>query len=334
MPQQLIIILFFLMNLLIAGYSFFSDYKGYATGSMRDQGSKGISRSFFKDVKYYSLDNEAPGLDLIAEELFLVDGNKQITFFSPKGISYGANGSELNFSGELGRYTEVDKKLILSESAHLFTSNADLKCKNATYLANEDLATCKGEVRSKSTSSRTGDKLNVEADFLKSNMKTQYTVYEGNVKGEVRRKKRYESPIDFEADKAQVDLEKSVINLNDNVKLKQMGVTATSRHGEIYLENYNKKLKYFLLYDDVVVKEKVVVQEANGPREYLRRALSEKLEGITSEEVLILTGYPKVYQMDDVIRGNRIILRRDSELIEVEDANTQFFMNGKDGKKQ
>ena len=75
------------------------------------------------------------------------------------------------------------------------------------------------------------------------------------------------------------------------------------------------------------VEEKVTVQERDGQKEFIRKALSERLEGVTSEEILVLTGYPKVYQMKDVIRGNRIILRRDSELVEVEDANSVFYFN-------
>lgn len=334
MQQYIVIFLFFFLNILIAGYSYFSDYEIFNQGNNRDNGAKNISRSFFKQVKYYSMSNASPSLDLVAKELFLVDGNSEITFFSPTGVSYGADGMELNFSGKLGRYTDVDKKLTLSQGAHLYTASSDLKCVSAVYLVDQEVAICEERVESKSTSARTGDKLSVNADYLKSHLSTQMTTYEGHVKGKVRRKRRYENPIDFESDKAQIDLQKSVVNLNNNVKLKQMGVTATARQGEIYLENYNKKLKYFLLYDDVVVKEKVVVQQPEGPREFVRRALSERLEGITSEEVLILTGYPKVYQMDDVIRGNRIILRRDSELIEVEDANTQFFMKNREGKQK
>lgn len=45
-----------------------------------------------------------------------------------------------------------------------------------------------------------------------------------------------------------------------------------------------------------------------------------------SENKIILTGYPKVYQLKDVIKGNRIILREDNEVVEVDDANTNFIL--------
>ena len=334
MEQRLLIFFFFSLNLAIAGYSFFADFDGFDKGKGQLGKEKKKARSFFKKIKYYSLSDAIPQLDLVADELILVDGNSEITFFSPVGVSYGTDGRELKFSGKLGRYTQKDQLLTISKGAHLYNESTDLKCVNATYLAANETAICEEDVVSKSVSPRTGDKLDVNADYLKSELNKQITTYKGNVKGKVTRKRKYEYPINFKADQAQVNLVSSIVNLNDNVSLKQQGVTATSRRGEIYLENYNKKLKYFVLSDDVVVREKVIVQEPEGPREFLRRALSERLEGVTSEEILVLTGYPKVYQMDDVIRGNRIILRRDSELVEVEDANTLFYMNNKDGNKK
>lgn len=334
MGQRVTIFLFFSFNILVAGYSLFTNFEGHKKDKASYTEEKRKSRSFFKKIKYYSLSNAIPQLDLVADELILVDGNSEITFFSPEGTSYGANGQELKFSGKLGRYTQKNQKLTISKSAHLHNDSTDIKCENATYMVAKETALCEKDVVSKSVSTKTGDRLNVKADYLRSELSKQITTYKGRVEGLVTRKRSYEDPINFKADQARVNLVDSIVNLNDNVSLKQQGVSATSRKGEIYLENYNKKLKYFVLSDDVVVKEIVVVQEPGGPREFLRRALSERLEGITSEEVLVLTGYPKVYQMDDIIRGNKVILRRDSELVEVEDANTLFYMNNRDGKKK
>ena len=71
-------------------------------------------------------------------------------------------------------------------------------------------------------------------------------------------------------------------------------LTAKSLKGQIFLENYNKKLKYFVLSDDVVVNEKVML----GRELMERRALAEKLEGFMSKNLLIL-GNPRVIQQDD-----------------------------------
>ena len=62
---------------------------------------------------------------------------------------------------------------------------------------------------------------------------------------------------------------------------------------------------------------------------FVRKAYSERLEGYITEEKIILQGSPKVFQRDDVIRGNTITLRRNNESIEVDDANTKFNLRSK-----
>jgi len=83
-----------------------------------------------------------------------------------------------------------------------------------------------------------------------------------------------------------------------------------------------------VLYDDVKVVERVETERAT----FERKAFSEKLEGISSEEMVILTGYPKVYQLDDFIKGNKIILRENNEVVEVDDANYKRVL-GKEGSE-
>ena len=59
-------------------------------------------------------------------------------------------------------------------------------------------------------------------------------------------------------------------------------------------------------------------------KRFIRRAFSEKLEGLARDNKLILTGYPKVFQLNDIIKGNVITLRGNNEVVEVDDANTHF----------
>lgn len=325
MKQRVVIFLFFFLNVSIAGLSLFYDFK-FEIENNTGEKSEEISESFFKTIHYFSMNAENPTVDLTASELIINEDSKDLTFFDPKGISFGADGLKVNFDSQLGSFKNKQEKLELRKEAHLYTDEMDLKCEKALFFVDQNKAQCFENVQTNSKSKKTGDELKVFSDEMEAYPDRELTTYSGSVVGEVKRKRKYEHPINFKSDIARIDLTQSIVNLNKNVWLKQMGVSATSQRGEIYLENYNKKLKYFVLYDDVNVKEKVVTQGPDGDKEFIRRALSEKLEGITSDEMLVLTGYPKVYQLDDVIRGNRIILRRDSELVEVEDANTLFFL--------
>ena len=71
------------------------------------------------------------------------------------------------------------------------------------------------------------------------------------------------------------------------MELKKELLTSKSLKGEIFLENHNKKLKYFVLYDDIKLTEKI---RSSGGVMIDREAYAQKLEGIASEDKIILTG--------------------------------------------
>ena len=75
--------------------------------------------------------------------------------------------------------------------------------------------------------------------------------------------------------------------------------------------------------DDVLVKESFQLPDGTTID---RKAVSEQLEGIVSEDKYILTGYPKVFQDKDILKGNKIVLRENNEIIEVDNANTSFIL--------
>jgi lipopolysaccharide export system protein LptA len=52
----------------------------------------------------------------------------------------------------------------------------------------------------------------------------------------------------------------------------------------------------------------------------VRRAYSERLEGFGQEQKMILSGAPRVEQGEDVIKGYRITIRQNIDLIEVDDS--------------
>ena len=51
-----------------------------------------------------------------------------------------------------------------------------------------------------------------------------------------------------------------------------------------------------------------------------RKAYAERLEGLGREEKMVLTGAPRVEMGKDVIKGYRITIRENVDLIEVDDA--------------
>ena len=147
--------------------------------------------------------------------------------------------------------------------------------------------------------------------------------YRYNVRGHLDRTRSYEPGIKFTTQVLDFLRLEQKINLGGNVFIERGSTKVQALRGEMFLENYNKRLKYYELFDDVRIEE--LVPTAMGT--LLRKGFAEHLEGHMAEDKLIMTGYPKVYQDKDVIKGNRIIVRPHSAIVEVDDAAGELHLN-------
>jgi lipopolysaccharide export system protein LptA len=95
---------------------------------------------------------------------------------------------------------------------------------------------------------------------------------------------------------------------------------------ELFLENYNKSLKYYSLYDDIRLQERLKLKDGT---EIVRKAFADKIEGYNHERKLVLTGSPRVIQGSDVIKGYKVTLRENLEMVEVDDSASSFTIKKK-----
>jgi lipopolysaccharide export system protein LptA len=278
--------------------------------------------SYLSHVYYYKLENSIPALELYAYELVMQPTRERTSFFSPKGTAYTKDQGHVDYTAQRGVHHENRNELHLWEDVKLESETHLAQASEMSYKINSDELWAKGDVSTESLYGDGPDYVYVEARQMKGRPLGGWAQYTGDVKGKIERQKAYEPPLHFSSDKLNVDLEEDIIEMLGNVSIEKQDLTATSLRGEIFLENYNKKLKYYALYDDVKVVERIrlggIIQE--------RKAFAEKLEGLMSENLVVLTGYPKVFQGQDVIKGNRIVLRENNEVVEVEDANTNFIL--------
>ncbi|MCY4495522.1 MAG: hypothetical protein OXB92_16885, partial [Acidimicrobiaceae bacterium] len=165
-----------------------------------------------------------------------------------------------------------------------------------------------------------GDQIELRGGKALFRLRQEEIQYWEGVSGFVKRERVYQQGLEFRSNKINLKMIPGKILAEGNLWLKRQGLAARGRRGEIYLGGERKKLKYFVIYDDVRIVEKVNLRH----RSFKRRAFCEKLEGLMDQDKMILTGYPKVFQLNDVVKGNRIILRENNEVVEVEDANTRF----------
>ena len=137
--------------------------------------------------------------------------------------------------------------------------------------------------------------------------------------GKVKRRRAYEESLSFKTNKLTFFTRKNLAKLDGRVVLKYRNFEGKAQRGNIFLENYNKDLSYFVLNDDVKVIENFKMKG----KKVTRKAFSEKLEGFPKKSLIILTGYPKSYKADAIV-GNKIILRWNNEVLEIIDANSNL----------
>jgi lipopolysaccharide transport protein LptA len=179
-----------------------------------------------------------------------------------------------------------------------------------------------GSVKTNSFDPKTNDQILINSDYAMYRPHEQFFEYQKNVKGNIQRKRKYEENVSFTTDLLTLSMLRNQVEMKGNVTFKKGNLDASSNQGVVFLENYNKKLKYYSLSDDVRLHETLIM----GSKTVVRKAFSEKLEGLISEKKVILTGLPKVFQENDVIKGNRITIRENIETVEVDDANTNITL--------
>jgi lipopolysaccharide transport protein LptA len=286
-----------------------------------------MDESYFKAVDYYLVDQGKPFLRLESTELTLSKQNTEVVGFNPDGVIYrrdekGVEEDPIYFTSKNSRVFTQNKELYLQQDVEIKVANSNLKSDKVTIFNSGRHLEADGNVRTQSFDPKTNDQILVTSNFALYRPKEQFFEYQRNVKGTIQRSRQYEESVSFTTDMMTLEGLKSEVEMKGNVTLKKGNLDASSNQGTVFLENYNKRLKYYSLSDDVRLQESLLV----GGKPMIRKAFAEKLEGLISEKKIILTGLPKVFQEKDVIKGNRITIRENIETVEVDDANTNITL--------
>lgn len=320
--HTLFILLFIATCLGILVYSYTANFRDSIWDQLQDKSSvKSKVISTFTHAKLYSSQAGKPSLFLDSDILSIDHDQDKVFFQLPVGHSFDRQGEKIFYRGALGHLNINTSELGLEEDVQLNSSKSKISSDKLLYNIKTTDLLGTGNVRGDFYVPKTSDHLIISGDRLESITSTQKGRFIGHVKGKVERQRKYEEGVDFSSNSLDFDVLAGRAILLGEVNLIKENLHATARQGELLLENYNKKLKYFSLFSDVLVKEKVV--DKNG-RVLHRRALSESLEWFVRDGLIVLSENPRVYQETDTIRGNKIILRENNSVIEVDDANSNF----------
>jgi lipopolysaccharide export system protein LptA len=275
-----------------------------------------------KNLDYFHMVEGVPQMSLTASEMRSL-GEQLAEFTSPKGVyNYLQKRKTLRYQADEATYRKKKDLLILTGNVQVNSDEMEYFAEKIKYYFKKDSLLGSGGVTFKGMDLKTQDQLEIHAERMNSNPQMQFTVFNGDVKGSLQRKKKYEGKMTFASQKLQLDGIKSLAHLDGDVKMSRQSYLITAGKADIYLENYNKSLKYFVFNDDVKVTETLRTPTGTS----LRKASAERLEGFGKEQKMVLSGAPKVEHGEDVVKGYRITIRENMDLIEVDDAMSDVQM--------
>lgn len=281
-----------------------------------------------ENLNYFHIKEGIPQMSLAAVKM-RSQGEERAEFTNPKGI-YNSQNKNLNYEANEGTYRKAKDLLVLVGKVRVFSTEAEYLAEKVKYFFKKDLILGSGGVTFKGMDLKTKDQLEIQSETMRARPQDQFSHFKGHVQGSLQRKKKYEGKMTFSSNELQIDGIKSLAHLEGDVNLKRQSYLITAGKGDIYLENFNKSLKYFVFNDDVKVTE--TMQTPQGP--IFRKAFAERLEGFGREQKMVLSGAPKVEHGDDVVKGYRITIRENMDLIEVDDAMSDVQVKREENKKE
>ena len=273
--------------------------------------------TIIKGLSYFNLKRQQPVLSLTAQEMESVD-NDFASFVRPHG-SYFRNDQKdpINYQAENAEYDAKKQVLELLRQAKMDFGKSHYEADKITYMMKDNIVIGLGDVVVDAYLEKTKEKVHLESGWMKAWPEIKKSIFNPRVTGHLESLKKTNPTIFFESNELTLNSLESHIELLENVKMKKGEVNLSSRKADIFMENQNKKLKYFVLSDDVKMVEKFIAKNGE-PIE--RRAFGQRIEGFGYDGSIHLSGAPRVEQGRDLLKGYKIILREKLEFIEVEDA--------------
>lgn len=323
------IIVIFVYLLINAGIIFLSLRQSDEIGSAAKAAqSLAPEYTHIEDLDYFHLKNGIPQMSLSADKM-RSQGEDLAEFEFPKGVyNYQEKNQTLKYQASFGVYEKKKDKLSLDENVIVTSDEAQYYADKVRYYLKKDLITGSGNVKFIGLDLKTKDKMTVESNKMRANPQLQKSTFEGNVRGKLERKRAYEGKTIFQSRQLQFNGLTSLAQLEGDVLMQRQNYLLTGGKADIYLENYNKSLKYFVVNDDVKMTETMRGPEGTTQR----KAYAERLEGFGQEQKMVLSGAPRLEQGKDVVKGYRITLRENVDLIEVDDAMSDMEVKKKDKK--
>lgn len=328
--QYFLLIVFVAAFVGVALFSFMGGFDLYGEEKILKQSVvRSPEDSYFKDVKFFNRVRGEPTVNMHSQELVVSEDFTNVNATFVDGFYYSKRSQEpIKFQAKKAKarpnqdQLELEDDVVVLEQGHEFRSQKLKILESGNRITGNENVQTISKIKTAGSLESDTSTLIIHSHAFDYNAVLNHALYRGKVEGEMKRLKAYEEGLSFNTAELELDGLKGLITLKGQVHIIKGKFEAWANSGEIFLENYNKKLKYYALSDDVRLREEFKGKE----KPFERKAFAEKLEGWMNERKVILTGFPKVIQEKDIIKGNRITLRENSESVEIDDANSSLIL--------
>ena len=310
--------IFFVLSLMVVASSLLVQIR--SGSDLLEEEEERLQSSVIKNLFYFLKEDHKEKAELKATHFYSID-EEEFQFTRPDGLVFNKQGKEIYFESLSAVYKKGHEELQLTDEVELKTQRDVYRADNLYYNGSKSYLRGSGNIDSSLFDPETKDIIDVSSERMTGWLDEERYLFTENVKGKVVRERAYEKSVTYEAQSMEYLKGKSLINLNKDVRMDHNSYRILGGRAEIFLENFNKRLKYYVFYDDVRLTE------FGEDSKVEKKAFSERLEGSMAEKSVLLSGSPRVEQGQDIIKGYLITLRENADLIEVDDSQTKIEIN-------
>ena len=317
-----LVYIFYTFLLVVAGLSYFSSPGQHS--QQRNINEKDAKRvSIFGNSFVGSFKPNSKNVNIFSEKLIDDPNSNEIYLLKPNGVVGDFN--KLEFQGDEGRVVKATNVLLLKKNIFIQKNGARIWSDQMQLDYVKNNITAEENVRSIFV--HEGREVKVASARFDASEAKQEVRYIGSVVGDITENGQKSEDIHFKSDLLIFNDHLKTMSLRGNTYLRRGKSEINSIFGNIWLDSLSKGVKYFSMNDDVEMQDEYT--NSNG-KLVKRFSFSEKLEGFSKDNMIILSGFPQVKQEGDIIKGNEMIIREDQEVIEIINTNSQFEFNKED----
>lgn len=308
---------FLIVNIALVYASFQIKLKARPSGPLAKDNSK--EQLNMQGVTLYGVKTNEPFIYLEGESVLQLKQSQKIQVLKPEGYLFTQDKKKMNYDALRGLIFENEKKIYLQENAQVDLEGLLVKAQKLSYSLKKNYLWASENVQSFYQGIEDKEMMQIDSQYLQLWVPQEKTIYTGKVQGNYWSSKVEKTY--FSSDKLMGLKSKAYLELIGQVEVTRELMNAKSRRGEVYFFKQDKKPKKYFLYGDVQLSSKVKDEQGQWVN---RKAFAEKLEGDVNGKYVVLTGFPKAIQAQDLIMGSKITLYEGNEIIEVEKSDSKF----------